>query len=410
MSYQGKFTQKKQKKSKGKTAVIVLLVVIILLAALVGGVLLYINGLFDIVTAPAENTHPTLSQEEIDKILNPEANKSTETTESAEAQTETVETTVETSPEDTWPVIESDENLTHIMLVGQAARAGEEYKLADTMILCTINRETKTLTMTSFMRDLVVTIPAYWGHTQGANRMNVIYHLGYYYGGDGMEMLELAVEKNFGIQVDHTVEVNFDIFNKVVDIMGGVQVELTEKEYDFMVKDAANQVIYLNQNKNHFLKQYSQEEFDAIVADYESRSEGLQVGPCTLNGNQALVYARLRKIDSDFERTRRQRAVITSLIDSCRNMGIMEIHAMFKEVLPLIKTNMTTDEIWNYAFEFIPMLKDLQIQSINIPQDVTWWSHNQGTEEVPDYVLKCDMYAANKLLREKLGLIEEETK
>ena len=70
---------------------------------------------------------------------------------------------------------------------------------------------------------------------------------------------------------------------------------------------------------------------------------------------------------------------------------------------------MTTDEIWNYAFEFIPMLKDLQIQTINIPQDVTWWSHNQGTEEVPDYVLKFDTWEANKLLREKLGLIDEET-
>lgn len=410
MSYQGKFTQKKQKKSKGKTAVIVLLVVIILLAALVGGVLLYINGLFDIVTAPAENTHPTLSQEEIDKILNPEANKSTETTESAEAQTETVETTVETSPEDTWPVIESDENLTHIMLVGQAARAGEDYKLADTMILCTINRETKTLTMTSFMRDLVVTIPAYWGHTQGANRMNVIYHLGYYYGGDGMEMLELAVEKNFGIQVDHTVEVNFDIFNKIVDIMGGINIDLTQAEYDYIVQYAKDNINYQNKNKNSEIQKYGEDAFNEVIAYYEALDDNLTVGPCTLAGDQALIYARMRKIDSDFERTRRQRAVITSLIDSCRNLGIMEVHAMFKEVLPMIKTNMTTDEIWNYAFEFIPMLKDLQIQSINIPQDVTWWSHNQGTEEVPDYVLKCDMYAANKLLREKLGLIEEETK
>ena len=404
MSYQGKYTQKK-KKGKGKIVLVILLVIVLLLAALVGGVLIYANQLMDIVTKPTENTHQTLSQEEIDKILNPEANKPTSP---SETLVETEAPTEETSPENTWPVIESDENLTHIMLVGQAARAGEDYKLADTMILCTINRETKTLTMTSFMRDLYVTIPAYWGHTQGGNRMNVIYHLGYYYGGDGMEMLELAIEQNFGIKVDHTVEVNFDIFNKIVDIMGGVTVDLTQAEYDYMIKEASDNIIYMNNNRNKLVNEYGQEAFDNLFAEYSARPDGLQVGTCTLNGNQALAYARMRKIDSDFERTRRQRAVITSLIDSCRTMGLMEIHAMFKEVLPLIKTNMTNDEIWDYAFEFIPMLKDLKIESINIPQDVTWWSHNQGTEEVPEYVLKCDMWAANKYLREKLGIIEED--
>lgn len=405
MSYQGKYTQKKGKKTK-KTGLIVLLVVVLLLAAIGIGVFLYMNSLIDIVTTkPTENTHPTLSQAEIDAILNPGGNTTADATETTEA----IETTVETSPEDTWPVIESDENLTHIMLVGQAARAGEEYKLADTMILCTINRETKTLTMTSFMRDLFVTIPAYWGHTQGGNRINNVYHLGYYYGGDGMEMLELCIEQNFGIKVDHTIEINFEVFNKVIDIMGGVNVELTKAEYDYMVNDASGNVIYMNRNQTKLVSQYGQEAFDNLLAMYTAFPEGLSVGPCTLNGDQALVYARMRKIDSDFERTRRQRTVITSLINSCRSMGIMDIHAMFNEVLPLIKTNMSNEEIWNYAFEFIPLLKDLQIQTINIPQDVTWWSQNIGTEEVPNYVLKCNMWEANKFLREQLGIIEEET-
>lgn len=405
MSYQGKYTQKKRKKSKGKIALIILLVVVLLIAAIGIGAYIYMNSMMDLMTKPTENTHPTLSQEEIDAILNPQANKPTQSTETQES----TQTTVETTPEDTWPVIEADENLTHIMLVGQAARAGEEYKLADTMILCTINRETKTLTMTSFMRDLFVTIPAYWGHTQGGNRINNVYHLGYYYGGDGMEMLELCIEQNFGIQVDHTVEVNFEVFNKVIDIMGGVTVDLTQAEYDYIVNDASGNVIYMNRNKNKLVSEYGEEAFNNLIAEYEAMDDGLSVGECTLNGSQALIYARMRKIDSDFERTRRQRAVITSLIDSCRNLGIMDVHAMFQEVLPLIKTNMTNEEIWNYAFEFIPMLKDLQIKSINIPQDVTWWSENIGTEEAPAYVLKCNMWEANKFLREQLGILEEET-
>lgn len=360
------------KKKKKKTWLIVLLILLLLIAAIVIGVVVYANSLLGLMTNKTQETYPTMSDEEIYAMLHPEG-----TTEATDPSEET-ETTVETSPEDTWPVIESDENLTHIMVVGQAAREDENYKLADSMILCTINRETKTLTMTSFMRDMYVTIPAYWGHSQGGNKMNVVYHLGYYYGGDGMEMLEICMEQNFGIKVDHTVEIDFEIFQKIINMMGGVQIELTEQEAYHMTHE-------LND-----------------VGTFEP-------GMNTLNGWQALNYARIRHIDSDFKRTERQKKVITSLINSCRGMGIMDIHAMAKEVLPLIKTNMTTDEIWNYAFEFIPMLKDLKLESITIPEDVTWWSENLGSEANPNWVLKCNMKDVNTLLRERLGIVDEET-
>ena len=216
------------KKSGKKIALIVGIVLLVLIIAVVIAVVVYANSLLGLMTKNNDETYPTMSDEEIQALLHPET-----TTEA----TETTETTVETSPEDTWPVIESDENLTHIMLVGQAAREDENYKLADSMILCTINRETKTLTMTSFMRDMYVTIPAYWGHTQGGNKMNVVYHLGYYYGGDGMEMLEICMEQNFGIQVDHTVEIDFEIFQKIIDMMGGVEIELTEQEAYHMTNE-----------------------------------------------------------------------------------------------------------------------------------------------------------------------------
>jgi len=357
------------KKSGKKVALIIGGVLLLLIVAIVIAVVVYANSLLSLMTNNNDQTYPTMSDEEIQALLNPEGTKD---------PADATETTVETSPEDTWPVIEADENLTHIMLVGQAARGGEEYKLADSMILCTINREKKTLTMTSFMRDMYVIIPAYKGHTQGGNKMNVVYHLGYYYeGGDGMEMLEMCMEQNFGIKVDHTVEIDFEIFERVVDLMGGVQIELTDREAYHMTHE-------LND-----------------VGTFEP-------GMNTLNGWQALNYARIRKIDSDFKRTERQKNVITSLINSCRNMGIMDIHAMAKEVLPLIKTNMTTDEMWNYAFEFIPMLKDLQLESITIPEDVTWWSENLGTDEAPHYVLKCNPKDVNALLRERLGIVDEE--
>ena len=97
-----------------------------------------------------------------------------------------------TTPEDTWPQVVSDQNITNIMLVGKNYREDEPNKLSDTMLLCSINRETNTMTMVSFLRDLYVPLPAYAGHSSGRNRINVCYALGSTWkrsSEGGMEML-----------------------------------------------------------------------------------------------------------------------------------------------------------------------------------------------------------------------------
>lgn len=370
MSKSGRYERKKEKKPLGwkKIVLIAVAVVLVLIVALVIAAVIYYNSLLDLVTDPKEQTYPTLSEEELDALLNPMGTEYIEETEP-----------VETSPEDTWPVIESTENITNILLVGQASRAGEEAKLSDTMILCSINRETNTLTMVSFMRDMYVTLPPYAGKGYGANRINVAYALGCSWTGQntgGMEFLELTIEHNFGIEVDHTVEVDFTAFEKIVDLLGGVEVELSEREAEYM------------NNLNDV--------------------DPVEVGYNLLTGNQALHYARMRKIDGDPQRTARQRNLITTLLNKMKSMNIMDIHELFTTVLPLVSTNMTNSEITNYAWEFIPMLKDLQIASMSIPAEGTYWSKNIGTEEVPSYALDYDNWSNKKLLHEALGLIDEE--
>lgn len=309
--------------------------------------------------------------------------------ESAESGTQTVSETVatsETSPEDTWPQIVSEKNITNILLVGQAAREGETALIADSMILCSINRETNTLTLTSIMRDLRLVWPEFrdidgnphWGH----NRVNMAYNMGYKWAGrnsqGGMKLLSSIIEHNFGVEVDHSIEINFDLFVEVVDMLGGVTVDLREDEYAYLVKNA-------------------------------KWTDDLAPGSNTLNGYHALCYARMRKVGhGDYERTERQRRIITQLVDQLRQENILEILELFEKVLPGITTDMTNREMTNYAFEFIPMLKNLNVQSQRIPFDGTYWTVTVNIEgqPVPDQQIDCNVKENGRLLRQSLGMEE----
>ena len=358
-------------RKKKKLPIVLISILVILLLLLVGG-FLFVNFALNQIGRPGSVETIPMSEQEVADMLG------TQPTAPLVAPEETV--VEETVPEDTWPTIVSDQNITNIMLVGQAARSGETYRLSDTMILCSINRETNTLTMTSFMRDMRVNIPAYAGHTPGFSRMNVCYHLGSHWTGEtkgSMEMLALAVEQNFGVHVDHTVEINFGIFMKISDLIGGVTVDFNEDEIKYM------QTNYSDHGPNFRLK----------------------VGTNHINGWQALCYARMRKVGhGDFERTERQREVITSMLNGVKNMTLKEAYAVFTEALPMIVCDMTNEEITNYALEFLPMLKDLNLQSQRIPFEGTYWSTDIGSDGIPDWVIDCNLKKNGEMLRESIGM------
>ena len=339
-------------------------VMVLLLAVLVGGIV-YWNSMLDLITDAGE-TVPVLSKEEEAALLG------------------TTEATEETSPEDTWPVVVSDENITNIMLVGQNFREDEQNKLSDTMILCSINRQTRTLSLVSFMRDTYVKLPPFAGHGPGRNRMNVCYALGSSWtrtAEGGMEMLALCVEKNFGIPVHHSIEIGFETFVNVIDLMGGVEVAVTEEEAKYLTEEVG----YIGE---------------------------VLPGEQILDGSETLAYARIRKIDGDRERTARQRTVISSLLDKCRETGLLELHELATQVLPMIVTDMDNSEITNYIFEFLPMVKDLKIQSLTCPVDNetlkgSCWDKIIDLYGYPSYVLGCNTQLNGQYLQEKLGMVEE---
>lgn len=344
-----------------------LIVVGILLAVLLIGAIaavIYWNHMLNLLGNASEHTVPTLSQEELDAILG---------TEETEIPT--------TSPEDTWPQVVSDQNITNIMLVGQNYREDEPHKLSDTMLLCSINRETHTLTMVSFLRDLYVPLPAYAGHGGGRNRINVCYALGSTWtrsSEGGMEMLAKCIEQNFGVHIDHTIEVSFDTFAEIINAMDGVDVVLTEEEAQYLT-------------------------------DHVGYVGSFEAGENALMGYDALAYARIRKIDGDRQRAERQRAIVTSLIEKCRHMGILELHDLATRILPLIITDMTSEEITDYLWELIPMVKDIQLASLTIPvsNDIlpnSVWGKIIDLYGYESYVLECNLQLNAEYLQNALGM------
>lgn len=222
--------------------------------------------------------------------------------------------------------VDGDENLVHVLLVGQDTYSKTSRSRSDSMILCTLNRSAKTLTLTSFMRDLYVRIPGYYSH-----RMNTAYVL------DGFDALYDTIEFNFGLVIEHGVAVNFGSFKEVIDAVGGVEVELTGSE------------------ARHLNNQ-----------DY---SWGLIEGVNHLDGEQALAYSRIRKLDSDFNRTSRQRTVIMALIESAKKQPLTDLYKLVDALIPMVVTDMSNGEIVSLAMEIAPVLSELTVVTQRIPAD-----------------------------------------
>lgn len=337
-----------KKKKKASTVILIVLVVILLLAviAVAAGIMFYKSKLDKITRPGVEIKNP--SQEEIDNIFQyvPDDAVIYDATEATEEPT--TETTEPPTEDPTAWEPGKLGKIVNILLVGQSAREDEVGKLSDSMILCTVNKETKELTLTSFPRDTYVKLPNYVDssgtkHSCGMQRINVNYALGYSWGGalDAMGMLNQCIYENFGAEVDFNVEVNFDSFEEIIWMLGGVEIELTEAEAAHMTEE---------------LKNYGP----------------FKAGPNLLGYREALTYARIRKIDSDMERGNRQRKVITAILNRVRNMSLKELNDLIDQALPWVITNMSNEDITNCILELLPLLPKLQVVSNQCPAEGTY--------------------------------------
>ncbi len=236
--------------------------------------------------------------------------------------------------------VKVEKEVINILLIGVEEIGGASN--TDSLMIASMNTKDKSVKLTSIMRDLYVEIP---GHDN--NKINATYAIG------GMDLLYQTISRDFGIDIDGYVKVNFEAFEKIVDLVGGVEVTLTSKEAYYL-------------NTTNYISNPA----------YRNVHEGTQ----TMNGNQALGYCRVRKVstgteNNDFGRTQRQRAVLNSIFDKVKDMDVFSLVGLMDKFLTQvdIDTNITNSEFNNYL-QLGVSLKLKELENYRIPSDGNYGS------------------------------------
>lgn len=234
--------------------------------------------------------------------------------------------------------LDFNDGVFNILLIGSDERETVSGARSDCMILCSLNENTKKITLTSFMRDSYVNIEGY-----DNNRLNAAYAFG------GTGLLVDTIEKNFKIPIDRYVKVDFFAFMDIVDMLGGIDMELSEEEIK-VLNDYLNEVNMI------------------LGEDGQDRIEG-PAGTYHLNGKQALAYSRNRYTgNSDFSRTERQRKILLAIKDSVSECNVIELYKLINAGLPYVTTNITEGEFLSLLLDYPSYIKN-DISSNRVPYD-----------------------------------------
>lgn len=252
----------------------------------------------------------------------------------------------------------NDPMVLNVMLFGADKNDGTSQR-SDTMIMLSVDNRHKKLKLTSFMRDLWVYIPEY-----GYSKLNHSYAYG------GPKLAIATIEQNFGVNIDRYAIVDFSSFRSIIDILGGIDLELSEEEIDYI-----NWQCWKNNQ-------------------VETRNElPLEPGITHLNGRQALWYARDRGDEeagfsgSDFDRTDRQRKLLRTLANDMKSASLTDIISIVDQVGPLITTNLKKNEITTLVANSLTYLSYDMVEH-RIPSDGNYdaaWHYGMSTLDVVDW-------------------------
>lgn len=239
-----------------------------------------------------------------------------------------------------------DPDCLNVLLIGIDSRGGNNtYMNTDVMMVATVNERTGVISLTSLLRDCYVFIPRVGG-SGDCGRLNAAAAWG------GIPLLIETIEMNFGIHIDHYAKVDFNSFIDVIDLLGGVDVTLSPEEAHAVNRDLDRRFTGNRQ------KTYP-----------ESEPISEEGGLTHLNGQQALTFCRLRKIDDDFNRTERQRKTLTAVIAKAKKMSLGDVNRLAKAVLPYVETDrgLTETKVLGLAAKALTDYLGYDLQSLRIP-------------------------------------------
>ncbi len=252
-------------------------------------------------------------------------------------------------------------SITNIALFGVDQRDGEKCR-SDAIMIMSVDKKHNKIKVVSVMRDSYVAVE---GHG-----MTKICHA-YYYGGPTLAIKTL--NQTFGLNIQEYITVNFNELAQIVDAVGGVNISIKEKE-----------IYYLNKNLRE------QAKYDNFTAkDYYVTAEGTQ----RLNGQQAVAYARIRKSDSDFVRTDRQRTVLRQLFNEALDMNPLRYPEFAKQFLQVCDTSLDFSDCISLAGI---MVRKPEFVDLRLPVDEDLISGNYYVNGV-SYVYYDTAATAEKL-------------
>lgn len=223
-------------------------------------------------------------------------------------------------------------NNLNVLLIGKDKESKEGSVRTDTIMLLSYNEKSNNIKMTRIPRDLYVSTDGYEGKINGL------------YESKGLSVLKSTISDYFGVPITNYVETDFDGLTKIVDSMGGIEV---------------NSNIKIDETNN---KEVGSDIF-------------VSKGDVNLNGEQALAYSRIRKIDNDIERGKRQEQVINAMLDKLSSPSqVMNAEKNVETISDYVSTDVTASQI----VDLIPKaIKGPSIEPLNFE-----WSDIEDTSYV----------------------------
>ena len=233
---------------------------------------------------------------------------------------------------------DGSEDVLNILLLGTDERTDEfsDNARADSIMVLSLNTRLHTIKLVSIERGIGVPVP-------GRND-DWITHT-FRYGGAKLTMD--TVKECFNLDLDRYVRVNFNIFQKAIDTINGVDIYLTEREAAGLNNKSGN----------------------------SATRHQVQAGWNHLDGYDALQYSRLRSIDSDWKRIERQRTVIQAAINQVKDLSLKELNDLADTLLPMVKTNLRKNEMAALLLELPGFISSgAQMEQMTVPAKDTCWS------------------------------------